>query len=78
MYIHPPHCSATFSHPIDFKELLGGVTTNASGHVIAARTALTQLLMQVTRSRIDLNVDNQAGLGEEVTKHWNEIVKHAT
>ncbi|KAG0721720.1 NPC intracellular cholesterol transporter 1 [Chionoecetes opilio] len=58
--------SATFSYPMKFTELLGGVTRNASGHVVGARTALTFLMMQVTRSRIDhADITNQAGLGEE-------------
>lgn len=69
--MHSPHCSATFSHPLKFKELLGGVTKNSSGHVVGARTTLTQVVMQVTRSRIDISdVTNQAGLGEEVTGYW--------
>ena len=51
---------------MDFKELLGGVTTNTSGHVVGARTALANMVMQVTVTHINEDVTNQAGLGEAV------------
>lgn len=53
---------------MNFTEYLGGVTRNASGHVVGAQTALTQIVMQVSRSRIREDVQNHAGLAEEVTE----------
>ncbi|MPC17656.1 Niemann-Pick C1 protein [Portunus trituberculatus] len=64
--INTVNLSSTFSYPMNFKELLSGVTTNSSGHVVAARTALTHMVMQVSTARIDEEVTNQAGLGEAV------------
>lgn len=64
--INTINLSATFSFPMEFKELLGGVTTNSSGHVVAARTALSHTVMQVTKARIEDDPTNQAGLGEAV------------
>lgn len=53
---------------MNFTEYLGGVVRNSSGHVVSARTALTQLVMQVTRSRLNSgDAQNHAGLAEEVT-----------
>lgn len=62
-----PACSATYSYAMNFTEFLGGVTRNASGHVVGARTALTQIVMQVSRSRLDDDAMNHAGLADEVT-----------
>lgn len=59
--------SATYSYPMNFTDFLGGVVRNASGHVVAARTALAQVVMQVARSRLDSgDAQNHAGLAEEV------------
>lgn len=65
--MHALHYSATYSYPMNFTEFLGGVVRNTSGHIVSARTALTQLVMQVARSRIDPGDVNHAGLGDEVT-----------
>lgn len=64
--INTVNISSTYSHPVDFHKLLGGVEQNASGHITGAKTALTQILMHVNRSEIDMSNSNNAGLSEEV------------
>ncbi|XP_045592729.1 patched domain-containing protein 3 isoform X2 [Procambarus clarkii] len=64
--INTVNMSATFSYPMNFTEFLGGVTRNASGHLTGARTALTILAMQVSRTRLDEVIASSAGLSDEV------------
>ncbi|XP_042871711.1 protein patched homolog 2-like [Penaeus japonicus] len=64
--INTVNISSTYSHPVDFRKFLGGIERNASGHITGAKTSLTQILMHVNRSEIDLSDSNNAGLAEEV------------
>nr|XP_053627672.1 uncharacterized protein LOC128685191 [Cherax quadricarinatus] len=64
--INTVNISATFSYPMNFTDFLGGIVKNASGYITGARTALTMLVMQTTRSRGSSMPANSAGLSEEV------------
>lgn len=52
---------------MDFQAFLGGIERDESGQVIGAKTTLTQIVMRINRTEIDLGMlTNDAGLADEV------------
>lgn len=65
--INTANMSVTYAYPMDFQAFLGGIERDESGQVIGAKTTLTQIVMRINRTEIDLGMlTNDAGLADEV------------
>lgn len=54
-------------HPTDFEKLLGGVTRNETGHIIAAETVLSLWMLDLNFSAVDMDkVGNTLGTADWV------------
>lgn len=65
--INTANMSVTYAYPLDFQAFLGGIERDESGLVVGAKTTLTQVVMKINRTEIDLGMlTNDAGLADEV------------
>lgn len=59
--------SATYLYPMDFTQYLGGVVFNSTGHIVGAKAAMHQWIMEVNTTAVDMQaIDGMAGLDSEV------------
>lgn len=64
--LHTTHTSQATGHEANFERLLGGVTRNETGHIVAAKGLLTHWMVYVNFLKVDHNkVGNAAG-----TEDW--------
>ncbi|KAG7201439.1 hypothetical protein KM043_004199 [Ampulex compressa] len=72
--------SPTMGHPMDFTELLGGVTKDEQGRIIAAKAVRSQWMVYVNFSNVDMDKNaNNAGTsdwGTEDVLKWEEALLH--
>lgn len=67
--LHTSHRSLTTGHEANFQSLLGGVTRNETGHIVAARALVTHWMVHVNFSAVDHNkVGNAAGTEDWVSE----------
>merc|ERR1719244_2510428 len=61
-------------HPLNFSQILGGITTNSTGHIVSAKSALMVLQVEVDTD----NLVTSSGTGVEleladpITLSWEE------
>lgn len=67
--LHKTNISQTTGHEANFERLLGDVTRNETGHIVAAKGLLTNWMLYVNFSRVNFkNVGNSAGTEDWVSE----------
>lgn len=71
--LHTTHRSLTTGHEANFERLLGGVTRNESGHIVAAKGLLTNWMVYINFSNVNHDkVGNSAGT-EGIVRELNRF-----
>lgn len=65
--LNSTHVSPTLGHPMNYTELLGGITRNEAGQIISAKAVKTEFIVHVNFSKVDLDkIGNDAGTADWV------------
>lgn len=65
--------SPTLGHPMNFSELLGGITRDEKGRIVGAKVVKTQWMVYINFTKVNMDeMGNDAG-----TADWVRQLKHA-
>lgn len=65
--INKAKASPTLGHPLNFTDLLGGVTVDEQGRIVSARAVKTQWAVHINFSSVDMdNFGNDVGTADWV------------
>lgn len=65
--INSVNISPTLGHPVNYSELLGGITRDEQGRIVGAKVVKTQWVVHINFTKIDMNeMDNDAGTADWV------------